>query len=172
MPPCFGVLRPTVPKGSTVHSHPGRGGKAQEGATVTRLFRCEVCRCQYCFSYSRLTSKVTPPASHGYTLRVAALPPVVTRASRVLCSRRRARHSFVLGLWAARLAGVSVTPAAPHRLILKLLREFFPLFFTKKGSSHYPPKNRLKPIQKKKILSAFGVRFFSPEFLGQIAAST
>ncbi|KAA4691487.1 hypothetical protein F3B35_24985 [Bacteroides intestinalis] len=94
MPPCFGVLRPTVPKGSTVHSHPGRGGKAQEGATVTRLFRCEVCRCQYCFSYSRLTSKVTPPASHGYTLRVAALPPVVTRASRVLCSRR-ARPSFV-----------------------------------------------------------------------------
>ncbi|WP_205124989.1 hypothetical protein [Bacteroides intestinalis] len=61
---------------------------------MTRLFRCEVCRCQYCFSYSRLTSKVTPPASHGYTLRVAALPPVVTRASRVLCSRR-ARPSFV-----------------------------------------------------------------------------
>lgn len=61
----------------------------------------------------------------------------------------------------------------PHltALSFKLLREFFPLFFTKKGSSHYPPKNRLKPIQKKKP-HAEGVRFFSPEFLGQIAAST
>lgn len=165
MPPCFGVLRPTVPKGSTVHSHPGRGGKAQEGATVTRLFRCEVCRCQYCFSYSRLTSKVTPPASHGYTLRVAALPPVVTRASRVLCSRRAPviRSSLVYGQQGSQ--AFQLLPPHLTALSFKLLREFFPLFFTKKGSSHYPPKNRLKPIQKKKILSAFGVRFFLLNFL-------
>ena len=33
-------------------------------------------------------------------------------------------------------------------------------FFTKEGESRYSVKNRLRLSERKKILSAFGVRFF------------
>lgn len=119
----------------------------------------------YLKSYSACISRLYATSGSTSTSGNPCVPcPLLTPGAPVI------RSSLVYGQQGSQ--AFQLLPPHLTALSFKLLREFFPLFFTKKGSSHYPPKNRLKPIQKKKILSAFGVRFFSPEFLGQIAAST